>query len=371
MAMPTEQNVAVEARDIKAARGWFEQIKPLVNDRELGMLAEHFARYRLRLQQPIGGTAREVWALVEPWKDFHGDLPDYDDPMRCVFESGVQYAVELLAKELGVEDYQPCDGTEEFDGDLGGTMMNIVCASLPEHSDGERMRPNEVAGVIAALSPVPIEAGEVLPAAYDGCTCLCHKQPGIVHMMACCGSGSAPAELKEWFERKVHLEDEPTPSASSEVHADTSGACARHGGTGYARGDQLQCPQCGADLESEGLAPDPLGLLKAGEDFATAVQELARRCGLTSMSVDFEGKRLNWARGRGCPDQVFVSAPSASSEVDREAVAKLVDTAILIHVDRSALFFERGDGLASNTGLLGADAILALLAPTGNSRGEG
>lgn len=81
---------------------------------------------------------------MKPWADFNGELPDYDHPLRCVYESGIQYAVNLLAKELEVTDYTPCDGTEEFDGDLGGTMMNIVCASLPQWADGERMFPSDV-----------------------------------------------------------------------------------------------------------------------------------------------------------------------------------------------------------------------------------
>lgn len=91
-----------------------------------------------------------VEALIEPFKDYDGDIPDYDHPLRCVYESGIQYAVELLAKELGVEDYSPCEGTEEFDGDLGGTMMNIVCAALPKDADGDHMHPRDLA---AALSP--------------------------------------------------------------------------------------------------------------------------------------------------------------------------------------------------------------------------
>ena len=87
--------------------------------------------------------------IAEPWKSFHGDLPDYDHPLRCVYESGIQYAVNLLAKELGVDDWEACDGTEEFDGDLGGTMMNIVCATLPEDQNGDRMWPSQVAATIA------------------------------------------------------------------------------------------------------------------------------------------------------------------------------------------------------------------------------
>lgn len=99
------------------------------------------ANYR---RASAGGKVDAIAEAVKPWADFNGELPDYDHPLRCVYESGIQYAVNLLAKELEVTDYTACDGTEEFDGDLGGTMMNIVCASLPEWADSERMFPSDV-----------------------------------------------------------------------------------------------------------------------------------------------------------------------------------------------------------------------------------
>jgi len=30
---------------------------------------------------------------------------------------------------------------------------------------------------------------EGCPPAYNGCTCACHRTPGMVHTMACCGPG--------------------------------------------------------------------------------------------------------------------------------------------------------------------------------------
>lgn len=106
---------------------------------------------------PPSGDAVE---LVKPWADFRGDLPEYDHPLRCVFESGIDYAVRLLAETLKVDDWQYCDGTEEFDGDLGGTMFNIVLAAMPKDEAGDEIHPNELPAVIqrstlAALSPVP------------------------------------------------------------------------------------------------------------------------------------------------------------------------------------------------------------------------
>lgn len=98
--------------------------------------------------------------LLKPWADYHGDLPDYDHPLRPVFESGIQYAVELLAKVLRVEDWELCDGTEEFDGDLGGTLLNIVIKTWPEdeHGDWLDLRDPKVR---AALQTVPAASGEV------------------------------------------------------------------------------------------------------------------------------------------------------------------------------------------------------------------
>lgn len=91
-------------------------------------------------------------AMVEPWKNFDGPLPDYDHVLRPVYESGIQYAVELLAKDLEVEAYNVCDGTEEFDGDLGGTMCNIIREVMPIDADGDKMYPGDVRAAFDALT---------------------------------------------------------------------------------------------------------------------------------------------------------------------------------------------------------------------------
>lgn len=96
----------------------------------------------------VGEAERAVKEAAEPWADYHGDLPDYDHPMRPVYESGIQYAVELLAKMLGVEDYTPCDGTEDFDGDLGGTLMNIVLEAMPKDEHGDPIYPRDLAATL-------------------------------------------------------------------------------------------------------------------------------------------------------------------------------------------------------------------------------
>lgn len=120
------------------------------------------------LTRPAAPTPADDEKLVEaakPWADFHGDIPDWDHPLRCVYESGIQYAVDLLAKTLKVEDYEVCDGTEDFDGDLGGTMFNIVLKALPKDEHGDEIHPSELPkslsrAALSTLSRQPAPDGE-------------------------------------------------------------------------------------------------------------------------------------------------------------------------------------------------------------------
>ncbi|MFT3967612.1 MAG: hypothetical protein QM690_17190 [Sphingobium sp.] len=120
----------------------------------------------LQIAPAIAAMGREGEAVAKPWENFNGPLPDYDHPMRCVFESGIQYAVELLAKTLNVEDYDICDGTEEFDGDLSGTLFNIVLAAMPQDEHGDPLHPEQVRELYAT-PPAADQSGEVdLTAVY-------------------------------------------------------------------------------------------------------------------------------------------------------------------------------------------------------------
>lgn len=149
------EQITQEDRDLEA---WF--LRRMTGSAWEGHVARLLARHRIAALSatpaPSGQDASqaqgEVERLTEPYKHHHGPLPDFDSPIACVFDAGVQYAVELLAKELGVTDWTACDGTEEYDGDLGGTLMNIVREAMPLNSDGERLWPSEV---VAALSPAP------------------------------------------------------------------------------------------------------------------------------------------------------------------------------------------------------------------------
>jgi len=120
-----------------------------------------FARHRLA--SVSSASAEAVTEAAKPWANYHGDLPDYDHPLRPVFESGIQYTVEMLAKQLDVAEWVPCDGTEEFDGDLGGTLMNIVLEAMPKDEHGDAIWPRDLPGNAASSEPVPAtnQAGEV------------------------------------------------------------------------------------------------------------------------------------------------------------------------------------------------------------------
>lgn len=36
-----------------------------------------------------------------------------------------------------------------------------------------------------------------LPKAYDGCTCICHRQAGVRHFFACCGAYSPVTKVRQ------------------------------------------------------------------------------------------------------------------------------------------------------------------------------
>lgn len=62
----------------------------------------------------------------KPWEHCTGEPPEYDSPLHEVYCAGAEKAVSLLASALGVKQYTGADGSDSFDGDLGGTLANIV-----------------------------------------------------------------------------------------------------------------------------------------------------------------------------------------------------------------------------------------------------
>jgi hypothetical protein len=71
---------------------------------------------------------------------------------RGTFDAGVEHVVNMLAKRLGVTDWVGADGSEDYDQDLGDTLMNIIkakglysdedgsWATLAAESDAARLR---------------------------------------------------------------------------------------------------------------------------------------------------------------------------------------------------------------------------------------
>lgn len=111
--------------------------------------------------------AAAIEEACKPWANYHGELPDYDHPLRPVYESGVEYAVELLAKTLGVDAYTPCEGTEEYDGDLGGTLLNIVREAMPDDEHGDAIEPWELPRIVTRAQLADLNA---TPPAEPGST---------------------------------------------------------------------------------------------------------------------------------------------------------------------------------------------------------
>ena len=56
-----------------------------------GIAAAEQVVARHRLASVSSASAEAVTEAAKPWADYHGDLPDYDHPLRPVFESGIQY----------------------------------------------------------------------------------------------------------------------------------------------------------------------------------------------------------------------------------------------------------------------------------------
>lgn len=143
------------------------------------------AAERTASAEPVAITVKDL----KPWADYHGDLPDYDHPLRPVFESGIQYAVALLAKTLGVEDWSSCDGTEEFDGDLGGTLFNIVLEAMPKDADGDPIHPSEL------VAPPSADVGELVEALRKAHDKL-HECTAVLSANDCADVAACMAEVR-------------------------------------------------------------------------------------------------------------------------------------------------------------------------------
>ena len=48
-----------------------------------------------------------------------------------------------------------------------------------------------------------------LPPAYDGCTCSCHRTPGVMHVMACCWPKFDPQPVTIINEKEENAKSSP------------------------------------------------------------------------------------------------------------------------------------------------------------------
>ncbi|MPT48282.1 MAG: hypothetical protein E2598_07640 [Sphingobium sp.] len=193
--MTTPETPAVAQEDREAAKGLCEALGAAMFEGNGAAIREsHFARHR------IASVEAATADLTKPWADYHGDLPDYDHPLRCVYEAGIQYAVRLLAKTMEVTDYDACDGTEEFDGDLGGTMLNIVLAALPNDPHGDDIYPEQLHEIVAATAEKDAEIarlkGQLRTERLNPCR---HTQPDFAGDYDRPDLSAWQADQKEYF----------------------------------------------------------------------------------------------------------------------------------------------------------------------------
>lgn len=191
--MSTEQNVPViqADRDFTAdflAEAVEDAIIPFTAMRagecDDDPYVQAFARYRLRLQQPIGGTAREV--LIATAQQYHPGVATWllTDPIltNTPYEIALRAIQSVLDREAGLRS-------------AARNILPYLRFTVGSESPGHHpTMPSAVAAFEAALTPVPIEAGEVCPPVPKGAQEL--------------------GEFLDEFERSL---GQPTPSASSEV----------------------------------------------------------------------------------------------------------------------------------------------------------
>lgn len=74
-------------------------------------------------------TKSDRAAIVAALRDLRARpaMPDDDEDVRT-FDDGVQHTVLLLAKWLDAEGWEMCDGSEDYDTDLGNTLLSILAA---------------------------------------------------------------------------------------------------------------------------------------------------------------------------------------------------------------------------------------------------
>lgn len=89
-------------------------------------------------------TEADLREACKPWREGSLEIPEWDSPLHEVFQAGMSYMESLLAKRLGVTNYDACDGTESIDGDATGTLVNILIAAGYGNDDDGLLTANEL-----------------------------------------------------------------------------------------------------------------------------------------------------------------------------------------------------------------------------------
>lgn len=77
-------------------------------------------------------------SACEPWQHCVGDPPEWDSPLMDVWQAALTWSESLIAKDLGVESYEPGDGTESLEGDYLGSIKSILShAGMWDREEGK------------------------------------------------------------------------------------------------------------------------------------------------------------------------------------------------------------------------------------------
>jgi hypothetical protein len=75
------------------------------------------------------GAGDPVKEACKPWQYGVGDPPDYESPLTGPYSAGVTYAIQQLADLTEAGDYVSADGSETFENDVRGTILNVLKAA--------------------------------------------------------------------------------------------------------------------------------------------------------------------------------------------------------------------------------------------------
>lgn len=99
----------------------------------------------LRDRRAAGGEA-------VAWQDINPTEYDPDAPPSHSADNAAMFILDALSKQLGLESYSPADGSETWEGDVLGTMQNIlVTAGIWDEYEGKRVHPSNSEVAVKAL----------------------------------------------------------------------------------------------------------------------------------------------------------------------------------------------------------------------------